>query len=169
MRKAPRAAVLVVEDGASVRSSLDRSLRRAGYDVHLADSSDGAFQVIDVTCPDIVLLDVMMPGGANGYEVCRAFRDREDMELVPVIFVTALDTEQNEAKAFSEKNSVVPILGVDGGMACCILMMSMVLATGFYLERGSTFDRQPHRPSTGAALLAHPAIQQCSARPELRV
>jgi len=101
MRKAPRAAVLVVDDGASVRSSLDRSSRRAGYDVHLADSSDAAFQVIDVTYPDIVLLDVMMPGGANGYEVCRAFRDREDMELVPVIFVTALDTEQDEAKAFA--------------------------------------------------------------------
>ncbi len=113
MRKAIRAAALVVDDDASVRSSIDRSFRRAGYDVHLADSSDSAFQVIDVSYPDIVLLDVMMPGGANGYEVRRAFRDREDMELVPVIFVTALDTEQDEAKAFSEKNSVVPILRPD--------------------------------------------------------
>jgi DNA-binding response OmpR family regulator len=66
MRKATRAAVLVVDDDASVRSSLDRSFRRAGYDVHLADSSDSAFQVIDVSCPDIVLLDVMMPGGVEG-------------------------------------------------------------------------------------------------------
>ncbi len=113
MRKATRAAVLVVDDDASVRSWLDRSFRRAGYDVHLADSSDAAFQVIDVSCPDIVLLDVMMRGGANGYEVRRAFRDREDMELAPMIFVTALDTEQDEAKAFREQNSVVSILRPD--------------------------------------------------------
>ena len=53
MRKATRAAVLVVDDDASVRSSLDRSLRHAGYDVHLADSSVAAFQVIDVSCPDL--------------------------------------------------------------------------------------------------------------------
>jgi hypothetical protein len=39
-------------------------------------------------------------------------------------------------------------------------MMSTASAIDFYLERGSTFDRQPHRPSTGAALLAHPPMRQ---------
>jgi DNA-binding response OmpR family regulator len=101
MRKGTRPVLLVVDDDASVLSSLDRSLRRAEYDVHLAEGGKAALEMLDRLRPDLVLLDVMMPGGPDGCEVCSHLRAREDMDLVPVVFVTALDTEQDEAKAFA--------------------------------------------------------------------
>ena len=99
--KGTRPVLLVVDDDASVLSSLDRSLRRAEYDVHLAEGGKAALEMLDRLRPDLVLLDVMMPGGPDGWEVCSHLRAREDMDLVPVVFVTALDTEQDEAKAFA--------------------------------------------------------------------
>lgn len=105
MRKGTRPVLLVVDDDASILSTLDRSLRRAKYEVHLAEGGTAALEVLDRIRPDLVLLDVLMPGGPDGYQVCRELRARPDMDLVPVVFVTALDTEQDEAKAFSASGS----------------------------------------------------------------
>ena len=101
MRKGTRPVLLVVDDDAPELSSLDRSLRRAEYDVHLAEGGKAALEMLDRLRPDLVLLDAMMPGGPDGCEVCSHLRALEDMDLVPVVFVTALDTEQDEAKAFA--------------------------------------------------------------------
>ena len=92
MRQRTRPVLLVVDDDTSVLSTLDRSLRRADYDVHLAEGGDAALEAIGRIRPDLVLLDVMMPGGPDGYQVCSSLRTRSDMDLVPVIFVTG---EQN--------------------------------------------------------------------------
>lgn len=101
MSKGTRPVLLVVDDDASILSTLNRSLRRAKYEVHLAEGGAAALEALDRIRPDLVLLDVVMPGGPDGYQVCRELRARSDMDLVPVVFVTALDTEQDEAKAFS--------------------------------------------------------------------
>ena len=101
MRELSRPMVLVVDDDPAILMSLDRGLGRCGYRVRLARSGDDALEVLDEEMPDLVLLDINMPGGQDGYEVCGAMRAQEGMEYVPIVFVTAMDTEHDEAKAFA--------------------------------------------------------------------
>ena len=81
--------VLVIEDEESFRDALQFMLSREGFDVVLAaDGSEGMKQ-FDAKNPDLVLLDLMLPG-FSGTEVCRQLRSRS---AVPIIMLTAKDTE----------------------------------------------------------------------------
>jgi two-component system response regulator RegX3 len=84
-----RIRILVVEDEESYREALQAGLRQEGFVVELAaDGLDGLRQFA-ARPPDLVLLDVLLPG-LSGTEVCRRMRD---LAPVPVIMVTALDAE----------------------------------------------------------------------------
>ncbi|MBW4652218.1 MAG: response regulator [Kaiparowitsia implicata GSE-PSE-MK54-09C] len=61
-----------------------------GYDVLEAESGDAALESVVDSNPDLILLDVMMPG-MDGYEVCRRLKQDEQTRLIPVVFVTALN------------------------------------------------------------------------------
>jgi two-component system response regulator MprA len=80
--------VLVVDDDAAVRESLERSLRFEGYEVSAAVDGLDALGAVGRDCPDIVILDVMMPR-MDGLETCRQLRARGDD--VPVLMLTARD------------------------------------------------------------------------------
>ncbi len=84
--------VLVVDDNAANRDTLTELLGAANYRMIEAGDGPAALQCAADTPPDLILLDVMMPG-MDGYEVCR--RVRADLRLaeVPVIMVTALDDQ----------------------------------------------------------------------------
>jgi two-component system response regulator RegX3 len=84
-----RLRILVVEDEESYREALSSGLSTEGYEVELsADGLDG-LRRFAARPPDLVLLDVLLPG-MSGTEVCRRMRD---IAPVPVIMVSALDTE----------------------------------------------------------------------------
>ncbi|GAX52106.1 response regulator transcription factor [Streptomyces olivochromogenes] len=83
-----RGRVLVVDDDAAIRRSLERGLRLGGFTVDLADGGRPALAVARRTPPDVIVLDISMPG-LSGIEVCRALRD-EDND-VPVLMLSALD------------------------------------------------------------------------------
>ncbi|MCM3926445.1 response regulator transcription factor [Frankia sp. AiPs1] len=80
--------VLVVDDDAAVRESLERSLRFEGYEVTTAVDGADALDAVGRHQPDIVVLDVMMPR-IDGLETCRQLRARGDD--VPVLMLTARD------------------------------------------------------------------------------
>ena len=77
--------VLVVEDERAFSASLEVGLAREGFRVHVAENGIDALAVFTEIEPDIVLLDVMLPG-MSGIEVCRQIRKRSD---VPIIMVSA--------------------------------------------------------------------------------
>jgi two-component system, OmpR family, response regulator RegX3 len=81
--------VLVVEDEESFSEALSFMLRREGFEVAVAADGNAALTEFDRTGPDLVLLDVMLPG-LSGTEVCRALRQRS---TVPIIMLTARDSE----------------------------------------------------------------------------
>ena len=81
--------VLVVEDEQSFSEPLSFMLRREGFEVTVADTGPGALTEFDRVGPDLVLLDLMLPG-KSGTEVCRTLRQRSN---VPVIMLTARDSE----------------------------------------------------------------------------
>ena len=80
--------VLVVDDQAPNRRLLDAVLTPRGYRVVAADSGEEALQLLTAERPDVVLLDIVMPG-IDGYEVCRRIRADERTALLPVVMITA--------------------------------------------------------------------------------
>ncbi|MFI6561913.1 response regulator transcription factor [Streptomyces sp. NPDC050534] len=81
-------AVLVVDDDPAIRRSLERGLRLSGFRVRTADDGREALAVIGQTPPDVLVLDVSMPG-MSGIEVCE--RLRGDGQDLPVLMLSALD------------------------------------------------------------------------------
>ena len=81
--------VLVVEDEESFSEPLSFMLRREGFEVVVAATGPDALAEFDRSGPDLVLLDVMLPG-LSGTEVCRTLRQRS---TVPIIMLTARDSE----------------------------------------------------------------------------
>jgi adenylate cyclase len=89
--------ILVVDDTPGNVKLLTDLLTVKGYEVATAESGHEALARIDADCPDIVLLDIMMPG-MNGYEVCQRIRQNPATEILPVVMVTALDPSQERTK-----------------------------------------------------------------------
>ncbi|KJK49383.1 chemotaxis protein CheY [Lentzea aerocolonigenes] len=83
--------VLVVDDDTTVRDVVRRYLEHAGYEVELAGDGETALQLMAAHEPDIVVLDLMLPG-IDGIEVCRRIRQRGS---TPVVMLTALGEEED--------------------------------------------------------------------------
>lgn len=81
--------ILIVEDEPSLAEPLAFLLGREGYDTTIADDGRRALTLFDAEAPDLVLLDLMLPG-LPGTEVCREIRNRSK---VPIIMLTAKDSE----------------------------------------------------------------------------
>jgi adenylate cyclase len=87
------ARVLVVDDEPANVRLLEAILTSRGYDVPTASSGEQALNLIAEASPDLVLLDIVMPG-LDGYEVCRRIREQTDTAYLPVVMVTASGDEQ---------------------------------------------------------------------------
>jgi putative two-component system response regulator len=85
-----RIKILIVDDTSTSRMMAVNVLSQAGYEVLEADNGALALELIYRHDPDLVLLDVIMPG-MDGYEVCRALKQDENTRLIPVIFMTSLE------------------------------------------------------------------------------
>lgn len=85
-------SVLLVEDQASVRATLAGELRHVGVsEVLEAASADAALQLFKLRRPDLVLLDIRLPGGNDGYWVAQRMREAEPGGWTPIIFLSGLD------------------------------------------------------------------------------
>jgi len=89
--------ILVVDDTPANIKLLGDLLRHKGYDVTTAVNGEEALAAIAKQIPDLVLLDIMMPG-LNGYEVCRKIRENPATALLPVVLCTSLDPTQERLK-----------------------------------------------------------------------
>ncbi|MEB3279304.1 MAG: response regulator [Lyngbya sp.] len=89
--------ILIVDDEPANLILLEELLRAEGYEILLATSGIEALEVAKTTEPDLVLLDIMMPD-MNGFEVCDRLRKDKQLQIVPVIFLTALNDDQSRLK-----------------------------------------------------------------------
>jgi adenylate cyclase len=94
------AHILIVDDVAQNLRLLSDLLTARGYRTSTAATGEDALTRIAADPPDLVLLDVMMPG-MNGYDVCRAIRADPACAVLPVVLVTALDPEQERVKGLN--------------------------------------------------------------------
>jgi DNA-binding response OmpR family regulator len=81
-------SVLIVDDEPMARTLLRLMLVRAGFNVSEAENGSDALAKVKKNRPDIVLLDVMMPG-MDGFMVCESIRGHEDMANLPIIMLSA--------------------------------------------------------------------------------
>lgn len=84
--------VLVVEDGLTDMEIISRYLQQAGYSVVCATSSEELQSKIDKNKPDIICLDVILPG-KSGYEICRELKNNPSTSAIPVIFCSTKSSE----------------------------------------------------------------------------
>lgn len=84
--------VLVVEDHTDTRELLKYNLAAAGFDVAAAEDGQSGLNLAAAFKPDIVLLDLMMPG-MDGFETCRQLKSDADLSRIPVIMLTAKGEE----------------------------------------------------------------------------
>src|SRR5258708_36607463 len=82
--------VLAVDDGAANRELIAAYLSGIDCEIRLAEDGQTALDIIETDPPDLVLLDVQMPG-MDGYEVCRRIKSMPRGRLLPVVMITALN------------------------------------------------------------------------------
>ncbi len=115
--------VLVVDDDMNVRDVVRRYLEHAGYTVVLAGDGEQALRLVAESEPDLVVLDLMLPG-IDGLEVCRRIRGRS---AVPVVMLTALGEEDERIAGLQ--------LGADDYVAKPFSPRELVLRVGSVLRR----------------------------------
>lgn len=93
------ASVLVVDDNPA-NIELLHEILRPRYRVHFALDSESALQIASEHRPDLILLDVIMPG-VDGYSTCQRLKESPQTRNTPVIFVTAMDRIEDEEKGLS--------------------------------------------------------------------
>jgi two-component system sensor histidine kinase/response regulator len=91
--------ILIVDDVGKNLQVLGNILRDAGYELAVASNGEQALDFVKKCVPDLILLDVMMPGW-NGFETCEKIREHLGNFKVPVIFLTALDDSSDIEKGF---------------------------------------------------------------------
>ncbi|MEH0742024.1 response regulator [Vibrio cholerae] len=92
--------LLVVDDEPVNLRVLDSFLRLEGYRVRCAKDGQEALEALDAEPPQLLLLDIMMPG-MNGYQVCEKVRQQYDHAALPVIMLTALNQSDDRVKGFN--------------------------------------------------------------------
>ncbi len=85
--------ILVVEDQESIRRMIEALVKARGYQVKAASAGAKALEMIAEEIPDVVLLDLTMPGQFDGLDVCRRLRADPATQGLPVIIITAVAEE----------------------------------------------------------------------------
>lgn len=91
--------VLIVDDTPSNLQFLFAYLENKGYRVFVAQQGEQALTIAESICPDLILLDILMPG-MSGFEVCQELKARQTTQEIPIIFLTALSEPSNKVQGF---------------------------------------------------------------------
>ena len=121
--------ILIAEDEVSIATAVEFLLQRRGYAVQLARDGDEAMRMVEASPPDLVLLDVMMPG-RSGYDVCRALRERSEWRAIRVVMLSAKGDDADIAKGMA--------LGADAYVTKPFSTRDLVAQIDDLLARGRT-------------------------------
>jgi two-component system, OmpR family, alkaline phosphatase synthesis response regulator PhoP len=96
------ATIMVVEDDEELNDILHYNLTREGYNVSQFWNGQDAIEAIPQAPPDLLLLDIMLPG-ADGWEVCRFLASRPELQQIPIVIFTAKSAREDfdEARKYN--------------------------------------------------------------------
>ena len=104
----PGATIFVVDDDPGILRIVEITLERSGYQVKTAPDGQEALKLLRKLVPDLMILDVMMPG-LSGFDLCHIVKRDERLQHVPVIFFTAQDSPR-DFQAGMESGGVIYLL-----------------------------------------------------------
>lgn len=126
--------ILIVEDELALRETLEYNLAREGYQVYTAADGITALEIARREQPDLILLDVMLPG-LDGFEVCRRLRQEA---TIPIIMLTARTDEVDRVVGLE--------IGADDYVTKPFSMRELMARVKAHLRRGPWQEQQP-RPA----------------------
>jgi CheY-like chemotaxis protein len=99
-------SILVVEDNDDLQILFRLILESEGYKVAIADSGRDALKILAETKPQLVLMDVMMPG-ISGIEVSRSIKQQQNYETLPILLVSAVDRIKEQQLNYSQADGIL--------------------------------------------------------------
>ena len=124
------AEILIVEDDEVIMGTLAYNLSRSGFGVSQATNGADALRLARKSRPDLILLDIMLPG-ESGIEVCERIRERD--QSVMIVMITAKDSEEDKVRGFEA--------GADDYVTKPFGMKELVARINANLKRGETGSR----------------------------
>jgi len=110
-------SILVVDDKLDTLLLVRELLSSRGYNVNTASDADEALQAIRAERPDLILLDVIMPG-RSGYDLCRELKDDPATRLIPVVMITGL-SDRSDRIRYRSRSRRFPLQAALPGRALC--------------------------------------------------
>lgn len=95
------AKIMVVDDEADMRFMVRKILENEGHEVIEAEAGKVALEKLKEVKPDLILLDVMMPG-LDGWEVCKQIRENKETENITVTMLTVKSTDEDKVTSFDD-------------------------------------------------------------------
>lgn len=90
-----RSKIVIVEDQPEIRLLLRMTLEINDYEIFEAGDAQMGLHLIERVEPDLILLDVMMPGEINGFILCEMLKSTSWSENIPIIFLTGADSDED--------------------------------------------------------------------------
>lgn len=87
--------IVIVEDQPEIRLLLRMTLEINAYEIFEASDAQMGLHLIEKTEPDLIILDVMMPGEVNGFMLCDMLKSSSRFESTPIIFLTGADSDED--------------------------------------------------------------------------
>jgi CheY-like chemotaxis protein len=103
------AKILVIDDDADFVEAVRLVLERAGHSVEAAPGPDEGVEKIRTCRPDLVLLDVMMPSGYEGFGVARKIREEMGLRSLPLVIVTGVHDRKKVPYRFAPDDQYLPV------------------------------------------------------------
>ncbi|MBI2266350.1 MAG: response regulator [Armatimonadetes bacterium] len=151
--------ILVVDDDESNLELLRAHLREGNYDVGVARSGEEAFALALKTPPDLILLDIILPG-MNGYRTCEMLKKRKETRLIPIVMVTSLSGQEDKIKGLE--------IGADDFLTKPINALELLTRIKSLLRMKDLMDRQIQSDLREAQLANQLKVEQIQKEEERR-
>ena len=99
--------ILIVEDEEVLVKVLQEKFEKENFIVKLVTDGELVFELVKSFKPDLILLDIMLPGGMNGFDVLEQLKSDEKFKSIPVFVVTNLDSEEKTARTIGAADYIV--------------------------------------------------------------
>ncbi|MDD5730047.1 MAG: response regulator [Candidatus Omnitrophica bacterium] len=104
--------ILVIDDDADFTEAITTLLEAKGYEVASASKGEDGFGLAKSSCPDLIMLDVMMARKTEGFDIAVSLKKNEKTKSIPVIMVTGIKKEMNLPFGFEPDEDWLPVKAV---------------------------------------------------------
>lgn len=99
--------ILIMEDNTELQELYKETLTQKGFAVDFAATAELGLQYLSTTKPDLVILDIMLPNGSNGFDVLETMKKDSALSAIPVFMITNLDSQEKVARQIGVADYIV--------------------------------------------------------------